>query len=185
MSTFAPAGLKPDEAEQVVEILQARLDSILDLGSTLKHIHWNVIGPDFIAVHEMIDDQVKGVRLGADAIAERIATLGGIPNGLAGGVVSRRTWEDYALGRAVAQAHLGALDLVYDGVIGGHRLAIDDTEQLDIVTNDMLVGQAGTLEQYQWFVRAHLENTSGRLATEGADGELDAAAEAATSDPLQ
>src|SRR3712207_8342276 len=39
---------------------------------TLKHIHWNVVGPHFIAVHEMIDPQVDAVRLMVDAIAERI-----------------------------------------------------------------------------------------------------------------
>jgi starvation-inducible DNA-binding protein len=83
------------------------------------------------------------------------------------------------------QAHLGALDMAYDGVIGGHRDAITETEALDVVTNDLLIGQAATLEQYQWLVRAHLENTSGELATHGADTALVAAAQAAAADPLQ
>ena len=34
---------------------------------------------NFIAVHEMLDPQVDTVRLQTDAVAERIATMGGEP----------------------------------------------------------------------------------------------------------
>ena len=84
--------------------------------------------------------------------------------------------DDYSLGRDGALAHLGALDLVYSGVIEAHRKAIATTEDLDPVTQDMLIAQAGQLEQFQWFVRAHLEDPSGSLATTGARTEQQAAA---------
>lgn len=183
-SRFAPAGMQLSVADEINELLQARLDGLVDLGLTLKHVHWNVVGPGFIAVHEMLDDQVAGVRLMADEVAERIATLGGVPNGLPGGLVKRRDWDDYSIGRAVVPGHLGALDKVYDGVIADHRGAIDVTEPDDPVTADLLTGQTGKLELYQWFIRAHLENTSGELSTAGETTEIDAAAAAATADPL-
>ena len=31
----------------------------------------------------------------------------------------------------------------------------------------MLIGHAGELEKFQWFVRAHLENAGGQLASQG------------------
>src|SRR3712207_3370300 len=96
---------------------------------TLKHIHWNVVGPNFIAVHEMIDPQVDAVRLMVDAIAERIATLGVEPWGTPGALVEARTWDDYSIGRAGAIEHLGALDVVYQGVITDHRQAAQDVEE--------------------------------------------------------
>jgi starvation-inducible DNA-binding protein len=40
----------------------------------------------------------------------------------------------------------------------------------------MLIGQAAQLEQFHWFVRAHLEDPSGSLATSGASTERQAAA---------
>jgi starvation-inducible DNA-binding protein len=40
----------------------------------------------------------------------------------------------------------------------------------------MLIGQAAQLEQYHWFVRAHLESPSGSLRTAGASTERKAAA---------
>ena len=173
---FGVPGLGEKDAGAIIEILQDRLNAVNDLALTLKHIHWNVVGPQFISVHTMLDPQVDAVRLMADETAERIATLGGSPAGTPGALVAARSWDDYSLGRDGALAHLGALDLVYAGVIEAHRKAIAATEDLDPVTQDMLIAQAGQLEQFQWFVRAHLEAPSGSLATSGARTEQQAAA---------
>ena len=181
---YAPTGIDPDAAEQASGLLQERLLSMIDLALTLKHIHWNVVGPGFIAVHEMLDEHVDSARAMADELAERIATLGGIPNGLPGFLTRERGWDDYALGRGVVAAHLGALERIYDGVVGGHRDTLAKMESLDVVSHDILLGQTRKLEMLQWFVRAHIENTSGRLPTEGEESTLDAAAAAAVADPL-
>jgi starvation-inducible DNA-binding protein len=167
--------MKPDAAGEVIALLQDRLNALNDLALTLKHVHWNVIGPHFIAVHTMLDPQVDGVRVMVDDTAERIATLGGSPSGTPGALVAARSWDDYSIGRDDAIAHLGALDLVYTGVITDHRTAIDKTEESDPVTQDLLIAQAGELEQYHWFVRAHLENTDGSLRSADASTEQEAA----------
>ena len=182
---FQPAGLSSEAAEGLTDQLQDRLVSLVDLTLVLKHIHWNVVGPGFIATHEMIDDHVDGVREMADDIAERIATLGAIPNGLSGHIARTRSWDDYALGRATVPAHLAALDKVYDGVIGDHRDAVEHSAKLDPVTEDLLIGQLGKLELYQWFVRAHITNTSGQLMSGDATTELGAAAQAVAADARQ
>lgn len=52
-----------------------------------------------------------------DATAERIATLGGSPTGSPGALTAESSWDDYSVGRAQAIEHLGALDVVYSGVI--------------------------------------------------------------------
>lgn len=175
---YTVPGMKDKEAAQVVEILQGRLHALNDLALTLKHVHWNVVGPHFIAVHTMLDPQVDGVRGMVDDVAERIATLGGHPVGTPGALVAERSWDDYSVGRADAIAHLGALDLVYTGVISDHRAAIAATDEPDPVTQDMLIAQSGELEQYHWFVRAHLERADGTLNTDGAGTETGAAREA-------
>lgn len=182
--SYAPSGLTADQARQITPTLQDRLTGLLDMGLTLKHVHWNVVGPGFMAVHQMLDDQVDATRGMADAIAERMATLGAVPDGLPGTIVATRSWGDYSLGRAVVPAHLGALDKVYDGLIADHRNAINTIEKIDVVTADMLTAQTGELEMLQWFIRAHLQNTSGQLPTTGEPTELDAAAAAATAEHL-
>ena len=172
---FTAPGLSNKDGSSIVKILQSRLNALNDLALTLKHIHWNVVGPHFIAVHTMLDPQVDSVRKMVDKTAERIATMGGSPIGTPGALVKMRGWDDYSLGRADAIAHMGALDLVYDGIITHHRTAIDQLENLDLVTQDMLIGQTRKLEQFQWFVRAHLESPSGKLSTNGASTEKQAA----------
>lgn len=177
---FTIPGVPSGDAADLVELLQDRLNALNDLALTLKHIHWNVVGPNFIAVHLMLDPQVDAVRLMVDTTAERIATLGGSPQGTPGALVRERSWDDYSIGRDDAVAHLGALDVVYAGVIKAHRAAIEASEESDPVTQDMLIGQAAQLEQFQWFARAHLEDPSGRLRTAGARTEKGSARAAVT-----
>ncbi len=172
---YTVPGLKPDTAGAIITLLQDRLNALNDLALTLKHVHWNVVGPNFIAVHTMLDPQVDAVRLMVDALAERIATLGGSPVGTPGALVAQRSWDDYSIRRADTNAHLAALDLVYTGVIEDHRAAIESTDEPDPVTQDLLIAQAGQLEQFHWFVRAHLESPQGTLSTEGARTEKSAA----------
>jgi starvation-inducible DNA-binding protein len=180
MVNYTVPGLKTDSAERIVAMLQDRLNSLSDLALTLKHVHWNVTGPNFIAVHTMLDPQVEAVRAMVDEVAERIATLGGSPVGTPGALVAQRNWDDYSIGRADSLEHLGALDVVYAGVIEAHRRAIDSAEELDLVTQDMLIGESEQLEQFHWFVRAHLERPDGSLATGGASTEKSAAKRAVT-----
>jgi starvation-inducible DNA-binding protein len=141
-----------------IEALQRQLDQLNDLALTLKHAHWNVTGPHFIAIHTMIDPQVSAVREMADALAERIATVGGSPDGRASGVVQRRTYGEYPLGRADALLHLSALQEVYARVVGDHRAAARQCES-DLVTHDLLTTQSADLEKFHWLVSAHGQST--------------------------
>jgi starvation-inducible DNA-binding protein len=180
--TYTVPGIDTDDAEQVIALLQSRLHAANDLQLTLKHVHWNVVGPHFIAVHEMIDPQVDAVRAMADGTAERIATLGGSPKGTPGSLVAERTWDDYSIGRATTQEHLGALDLVYRGVIEETRAAVAKISDLDPVTEDMLIGHLEKLELFHWFIRAHLENAGGEIVTSETSTETGAAAAGAGTD---
>jgi starvation-inducible DNA-binding protein len=177
---YAPPGLETGEAEKLGAILQDRLSTLIDLSLILKHVHWNVVGAGFIAVHEMMDTQTEETRAMVDEIAERITTLGGVAAGLASQVVELRSADgEYALGRAPVMAHLGALDKVYERVGAGHREAIEQVSGVDPISEDLLITQTATLEQNHWFIRAHISDTDGRLATEGTASQLDAATAAA------
>jgi len=178
MTAFTVPGLSDKQGAEVAELLQKALSRYNDLHLTLKHVHWNVVGPNFIGVHEMIDPQVELVRGYADEVAERIAALGKSPQGTPGAIINDRTWDDYSVGRDTVLAHLAALDLVYVGVIEDTRKSIERLEDLDLVSQDMMIGHAAELEKFQWFVRAHLENAGGQLANDGESSEKGAAAKA-------
>ena len=162
---FTVPGMTDEQADQVIAALDDRMVSLIDLSLTLQHVHWNVVGPNFIGVHEMLDPQVDAVRRMVDDLAERIAALGGTPVGTPGAVADRRSWDDYELGRADVTAHLGALDSVFTGVIEDHRKVRAALADLDAVSEDMIIGQLAELEQFQWFIRAHLETSAGELGS--------------------
>jgi len=185
MPEFTIPGMTDAKANKVADLLQKQLSTYNDLHLTLKHVHWNVVGPNFIGVHEMIDPQVDLVRGYADDAAERIAALGSSPLGTPGAILKDRTWDDYSVERDTVQAHLAALDLVYTGVIEDTRKCIDTLDDLDLVSQDMIIGHAGELEKFQWFMRAHLENSGGRLANKGATTEKSAASRAKKKSPVK
>lgn len=171
-AAFTAPGLALADGHRVGEILQRRLHALNELHLTLKHVHWNVVGPNFIAVHELLDPQVDRVRDFADAIAERIAALGVVPNGLPGALVAARNGEDYPVQRADTLTHLAALDLVYVEVIEAYRADLDALGELDLLTQDLLIGQARDLEQFQWFLRSHLSNAQGELSHQNSEQAL-------------
>ena len=182
---FTIPGISEKDGNKVADLLQKQLSTYNDLHLTLKHVHWNVVGPNFIGVHEMIDPQVELVRGYADDVAERIAALGKSPQGTPGAILKDRTWDDYSVDRDTVQAHLAALDLVYTGVIEDTRKCIEVFDDLDLVSQDMLISHSGELEKFQWFVRAHLENSGGQLANRGATTEKGAARSAKRKSPVK
>ena len=175
MTQFTVPGLTEKQGTKIAELLQKQLSTYNDLHLTLKHVHWNVVGPNFIGVHEMIDPQVELVRGYADEVAERIATLGGSPHGTPG-----RDSEGPHLGRLLGgpRHRAGASGRTRPGLQRRHRRHPQGhrrNRKLDPVTQDILIDHAAELEKFQWFVRAHLENAGGKLAHEGSSTERSAA----------
>ncbi|MGD9795238.1 MAG: Dps family protein [Acidimicrobiia bacterium] len=160
-------------ASKVVSLLQERLVCLLDLQLTLKHIHWNVVGMNFIAIHEMLDPQVDVVRTMSDQVAERISTIGGEPLGTPGAITAMRSWDDYELNRAPAVRHLAALDEVYSGVLTDHRRTMEQLGEIDRVSEDLFIGHIAQLELFQWFVRAHLKDSDGDVIHRSAGSKTD------------
>ena len=54
---FVVPGLDEAASEKAIAILQNRLSQEQEAALVLKHAHWNVTGPNFIAVHEMLDPE--------------------------------------------------------------------------------------------------------------------------------
>ena len=79
MGDYTVPGMTKKDADEVLSMLAGRLASLLDLSLTLKHIHWNVMGEECIAVHKMLDPQVDSVRAmvdeTADTTREQVAQL--------------------------------------------------------------------------------------------------------------
>src|SRR5207253_4187716 len=69
----------PESARiKLVELLNARLADAIDLQTQCKQAHWNVKGPEFIALHKLFDEVNDAVEEYVDLIAERAVQLGGV-----------------------------------------------------------------------------------------------------------
>jgi starvation-inducible DNA-binding protein len=65
-----------DAVQRSATELQAVLVDLIDLSLQGKQAHWNVVGPQFRALHLELDDVVESARNWADDVAERLRALG-------------------------------------------------------------------------------------------------------------
>lgn len=137
------------------ELLGVALATAIDLGLQAKQAHWNVKGPNFIALHELFDAIAGIAHAKADALAERIAALGGTPKGTLAAVAAQSRLAAYPESISAGTAHLSALA---DSLAAFAKLAREGIEPSgDAVTGDLLTEIAGDIDQQLWFVEAHLQ----------------------------
>ena len=94
---------------KAVELLNARLADCIDLQTQTKQAHWNVKGPNFIALHELFDKVNEEVEDYVDDIAERAVQLGGVAEGTARMVAKRSSLTEYPVKAADGRSHVEAL----------------------------------------------------------------------------
>src|SRR2546423_14486948 len=98
-------GLSEATRVKAVELLNARLADATDLQTQMKQAHWNVKGPNFIALHELFDKINEDVEAYVDDLAERAVQLGGIALGTAATVAQRSQQPAYPLDLAGGRGH--------------------------------------------------------------------------------
>ncbi len=142
---------------QIIELCNACLADAVDLQLHCKHAHWNVKGPNFIALHQLFDQVNESVEDYID-IAERAVQLGGIANWTAHVVT---TWahmrendgqsaseHDYVQSLSGALASFGKIV----------RDAIDKSNELDdVVSADIFTEISRGVDKWLWMVKAHLQ----------------------------
>jgi starvation-inducible DNA-binding protein len=152
-SNDLPAGKR----SKVIAVLNARLADAIDLGAQSKHAHWNVKGPNFIALHELFDKVAESVERHIDELAERVTALGGTAHGTISAVARATTLKPYPQDIFEGLAHVEALASALAAFGAKVRAAIDATDKLgDADTADLFTGISRESDKYLWFLEAHL-----------------------------
>ncbi len=150
--------LKSNTKTASIAVLNARLADAIDLALITKQAHWNVKGPQFIAVHEMLDGLRTELDGHVDTIAERVAQLGGTAAGTSQEVVRATTLKPYPTDIHKTRDHLAALIERYAAVAKSVRKAIDETDEAgDAGTADIFTAFSRSLDKSLWFLESHVQ----------------------------
>ena len=158
--------LPAETRARVVALLNNRLADCVDLQSQCKQAHWNVKGPQFIALHKLFDEIYEAAEEYVDLIAERIVQLGGVAEGTVRAAAQRSSLREYPLVLSSGEEHVAALSDVLAQFSGMAREGITELEELeDPDSMDILTEVSRGVDKWLWFVEAHQQ---GRPApTEG------------------
>ena len=143
---------------KVIQLCNERLADSIDLQTQCKHAHWNVKGPNFIALHKLFDEVNEDVEEYIDLIAERIAQLGGVAKGTARMVVAGSTLSEYEAKTNRGVDHVRALATALAASGKTIRAAIDVCADVnDADTADIFTEISRGLDKWLWMVESHLQ----------------------------
>ncbi len=148
----------PDNARKaMIDLLNARLIDCIDLRLAVKQAHWNVKGPNFIALHEMFDEMQARIDTFVDDIAERSVALSGVVAGTSQAVAAGSKLPPYPVAITKEQDHLNALAAAIAAFGKLAREAIDAADEAgDKDTADLFTGVSRQMDKDLWFIEAHL-----------------------------
>ena len=149
-------GLGQDERTDVaVELTKVLADSYAVYLKTHGY-HWNVRGPEFFSLHNLLEQQYRDIWGALDDVAERIRALGELaPQGYA--TFANLTSIKDGDPEKDAPAMLDELIRDHGTVIATMRAALEKAdEEGDDVSVDLLTQRLAAHEKFAWMLRSSL-----------------------------
>ncbi|SDL90914.1 Dps family protein [Kriegella aquimaris] len=149
-------GLSAEKSGELSEDLNQLLANFQIYYQNLRGIHWNIKGKRFFELHPKFEELYNGANLNVDEIAERILTLGGVP---------QHTFKDYIenskvpVGKNVTKDE-DAIRLIVDSLkellVIERRILDASDESGDEGTNSMMSDFITEQEKTVWMMKAWL-----------------------------
>lgn len=156
MTATIDTGLSQSERGDVVEQLTRVLADAYAVYLKTHGYHWNVRGPEFFALHNLLEQQYRDMWEALDDVAERIRALGVLaPQGYA--AFANLTSIKDGDPEKSAPEMLNELMRDHETLIATMRAAIEVAdEDGDDVTVDLLTQRLGAHEKFAWMLRSTL-----------------------------
>lgn len=141
----------------VEESLQQTLVDLIALELQSKQAHWNIRGPRFRSLHLALDELVTEARTELDTIAERLAQVGGSPDGRPETVAATTTLSPIDSGilgvdkayRLIAEKAQAVSDRI--------KKDIKPVDDVDPLSSDLLIKASEGLDFQAWLLRSATE----------------------------
>jgi starvation-inducible DNA-binding protein len=160
MSHYHTRNTMPEKVRiEVANELQKFLAVSVDMALQCKQAHWNVKGPNFIALHELFDKITNDVREYADLIGERIVQLGTVAEGTLQAISKKTQLPTYPLNLATGKSHIEALATSlasYGELIRG--MVSRTAEMGDQATSDILTEVLRGTDKWLWMLETHIQS---------------------------
>ncbi len=152
-------GLTEEQRHGEIELLNRALADLYLLLIKTKKYHWDVIGPQFLTLHTLWEEQYNALTMKIDATAERVRALGGYPLGTAAGFIQYSTIKEHPNDLPSANEMVNRLVQDHEQVIRNLREDIDKCgdEYHDEGTADFLTGLMEQHEEMAWMLRSFIE----------------------------
>ena len=157
MSLHATRNTPPAEIRRKsVELLGQSLATAIDVQRQAKQAHWNVKGPNFIALHLLFDELHAAAIEWADLGAERLVALGGTADGRVTQVAQKTQLEAYPLELTDGSDHIRQLSAALAKYGQQTVAAITASgEAGDPATSDLFTEISRAVDDYLWKIEAH------------------------------
>jgi starvation-inducible DNA-binding protein len=151
---------------RVVAVLNTTLADEHALYVKTRNYHWNVTGPQFHSLHEMLEEFYQKLAPLADEVAERVRTMGGRAIGTMAEFTQHTRLSEQPGEAPEARQMVANLVADHEQMIREIRTDVDvvDAELNEQGTADFLIGLMERHEQMAWMHRALLEGRSVSLA---------------------
>jgi starvation-inducible DNA-binding protein len=155
--------ISPENREQIIQLLNARLADTLDLYTQTKFAHWNVKGNDFYQLHLLFDSIAEHVLTAVDTIAERVTALGGRAEGTLRQAAATSSLDEYDTDLTRGMDHVRTLADRLAAVGNAARVAIDKADELeDQGTSDLFTQLVREMDKDLYFLESHIQIPSSK-----------------------
>ena len=154
--TIPATAADPTVAAGVAQFLTPVTLGLQALAVNGKQAHWNVRGTSFIAIHELLDTVVEHAQSYADLAAERIVALGLPVDARLSTIAEKSKPSSVPAGFTQWDAMIRYVVAEIDAVIVDVQAAIDGLDEVDLTSQDVVIGIRAGLEKDRWFLSAHL-----------------------------
>lgn len=146
-------GLPEDLRREIAEQLSRFVADSFVLSIRTRHFHWNITGPNFHSLHQMLDEQHEELELAVDTLSERVRMLGFVPPATLSAYITLTSFVEQR-GNPNANSMLSLLCEDHELLSRNIRRTLNgQITQSDFGTTDLLIRRLASHEKTAWMLR--------------------------------